>query len=297
MSASPTCLTVAVAGRRIHVATWGQPNAPVVMLIHGMRDHCRSWDWIAPVLAEHYRVIAPDLRGHGESDWAGSDGYALPGYVADIADVAQALGLDRYAIVGHSLGGAIGLRVTAAFPDRVVAFAGVECIELPIHRDEAREPTPYPQRLRQWLERRQAAAIHSIRHYPTLEDACARMQREQPDIPAATVRHLVEHATVCDAGLGWRWKFDPRVRLRAPEDQRASDLDEVLDAVTCPVLLFYGDAGWIPVPGAPRLSRLGQYRISHYPGGGHWLHHQFTGRFTAEVLAFLDANCRTTDHA
>lgn len=297
MNASPACTTVAVDGRRIHVATWGDPGAPAVLLVHGMRDHCRSWDFLAPGLAERYRVIAPDLRGHGDSDWAGADGYSLPAYVADLADVTEALGLQRYAVVGHSLGGALGLRLTAAFPERVVAFAGVECIELPIQRDEAREPKPYPIRLREWLGRRQAALGRPPRHYPSIEAACERMQQEQPDLPPAMIRHLVEHAVAFDTGLGWRWKFDPAVRLRAPEDQRAADLDEVLDAVECPVLLFYGDAGWIPVPGAARLGRLRQHTISHYPGAGHWLHHQFTERFLAETLAFLDANCRTDQHA
>ncbi|MEL0253103.1 MAG: alpha/beta fold hydrolase [Novosphingobium sp.] len=65
------------------------------MLIHGMRDHCRSWDWIAAVLAQKFRIIAPDLRGHGDSDWAGRDGYALPAVAADSAVVAVGCGLER----------------------------------------------------------------------------------------------------------------------------------------------------------------------------------------------------------
>lgn len=297
MNGQPLSIPVIVDGRRINVAIWGEPDAPAVMLIHGLRDHCRSWDMIAGALASHYRVIAPDLRGHGDSAWAGTDGYALPDYVADIADIAEALELDRYAIVGHSLGGAIGLRVTAAFPDRVVAIAGVECIEMPLQRDEAEAPKPYPVRLRAWLDRRQAASKKDGRHYPTRDAACARMQREQPELAPATIRHLAAHALALEKGRGWRWKFDQRVTLRAPEDQHAIDLDAVLDAVVCPVLLFYGDAGWVPLPDADRLARLRNHSISHYPGGGHWLHHQFTARFIAETRAFLDANCRTSQYA
>jgi pimeloyl-ACP methyl ester carboxylesterase len=297
MTDPSVCIPVRVDGRRVNVATWGDAQAPAVMLIHGMRDHCRSWDTIAAGLASHYRVIAPDLRGHGDSDWAGSDGYALPAYAADIADIADAFALKCYAIVGHSLGGAIGLRVTAAFPDRVVAFAGVECIEMPIQRDEARAVVPYPVRLRDWMQRRQAGVGQRVRYYASPEDACDRMRREQPDLPEATIRHLVAHAITLDLGQGWRWKFDPRVRLRAPEDQRACDLDDLLDAVQCPVLLSYGDDGWIPLPGEARLTRLRHHRISRYLGGGHWLHHQFTDRFTAETLAFLNSNCRMNPNA
>lgn len=297
MRTQPALTPVFVDGRRINVATWGSQDAPAVMLIHGMRDHCRSWDWIASVLAQKFRIIAPDLRGHGDSDWVGADGYALPAYAADIADVADAFGLARYAIVGHSLGGAIGLRVTAAFPDRILACAGIECIEMPIQRDEASDPKPYPERMRDWLERRQAFGLHSARHYQTIDEACQRMQREQPQLAPETIAHLANHAVAFDKGRGWRWKFDPRVRLRAPEDQRATDLDEILEAISCPVLLSYGDDGWIPMPAEKRLKRINNLAISHYPGGGHWLHHQFTERFTAETLAFLEANGRTIQYA
>lgn len=297
MGQAPRPLSVYVDGRRINIALWGDPAAQPVVLIHGLRDHCRSWDALAHALAGDWYVIAPDLRGHGDSDWTGMEGYTLPGYVADIADVVEALGLSRYAIVGHSLGGAIGLRLAAAFPDRVTALAGIECIELPLQRDEAREPVPYPARIRGWLERRSAFARGAPRHYDSTDGARERMQREQADLPPETVAHLAANAAVFDQGKGWRWKFDPRVRLRAPEDQRARDLDEVLDAVRCPVLLFYGNAGWIPIPPDHRLSRLRHHVISRVDGGGHWLHHQFPERFAGEVLAFLKHHCRTDQHA
>lgn len=297
MTGSPAFFPVFTDGRRLNVAIWGEDAAPAVVLLHGLRDHCRSWDALAQALAADFRVIAPDLRGHGDSDWAGADGYTLPAYVADIAGIADALHLKRYAIVGHSLGGAIGLRVTAAYPDRVVAFAGIECIDLPIQRDEASQPTPYPVRLRQWIERRQAAAGRSTRHYATIDEAVARMQREQPSLPHATIARLASHALALDRGMGWRWKFDPHIKRRAPEDQRAADLEDILDAVACPVLLAYGDASWVPLPAPTRLARLKHHTISHFAGGSHWLHHEFHARFTSEVRAFLQANRRTFQDA
>jgi len=114
------------------------------------------------------------------------------------------------------------------------------------------------------------------------------MQREQPALDGETIHHLARHAVAFDQGKGWRWKFDPHIRTRAPEDQRGSDLNDCLDALSCLVLLAYGDAGWVPLPSAPRLARLKTHVLSHFPGGGHWLHHQFRERFTAEVLALLN---------
>lgn len=297
MTGQPALLSVFVDGRRLNVATWGAQNAPVVMLFHGLRDHCRNWDHIAGLLAPHHYVVAPDLRGHGESDWAGADSYTLPAYAADMADVAQALNLNRYAIIGHSLGGAIGLRVAAAYPDRVAAFMGIECVELPIQRDEAKSPMPYPERMRHWLDRRQAAGLKQLRYYPSPEKAAERMREEQPDLPDATIQHLAHHAIALEPGKGWRWKFDPRVGFRPPDDQRGHDLNEILAAIACPVLLAYGDKGDIPVPGTDRLSRFKNASLTHFAGGSHWLHHQSPERFAQEALNFLNNNFRTHDYA
>lgn len=62
---------------RLHYADWGNESAPPLILVHGGRDHCRSWDVIARSLQPHFHVLAPDLRGHGDSDWTRGGSYAL----------------------------------------------------------------------------------------------------------------------------------------------------------------------------------------------------------------------------
>ena len=56
----------------LHYAEWGTPDKPPLLLVHGGRDHCRSWDWVANELKDDWHIIAPDLRGHGDSDWSRS---------------------------------------------------------------------------------------------------------------------------------------------------------------------------------------------------------------------------------
>jgi pimeloyl-ACP methyl ester carboxylesterase len=68
-------------GMRLHYADWGNETAPPLILIHGGRDHGRSWDRIARSLRPHFHVLAPDLRGHGDSDWTRGGSYSLPEYV------------------------------------------------------------------------------------------------------------------------------------------------------------------------------------------------------------------------
>ena len=66
---------------KLHYLDWGNPDKPPLLLIHGGRDHARSWDWVARELRGDFHVIAPDLRGHGDSSWALGGNYALTDFV------------------------------------------------------------------------------------------------------------------------------------------------------------------------------------------------------------------------
>src|SRR3990167_7061957 len=94
---------------RLHYVDWGHPEAPPLLLIHGGRDHCRNWDWVADDLRHDYHIIAPDLRGHGDSQWLIGSGYALIDYVSDVAQLIHQKCDRPVTIIGHSLGGSISL--------------------------------------------------------------------------------------------------------------------------------------------------------------------------------------------
>src|ERR1700745_2464958 len=66
---------------RLHYVDWGNPDAPPLLLVHGGRDHCRNWDWVADALRRDWHVLAPDLRGHGDSQWSPDGNYSIAGYV------------------------------------------------------------------------------------------------------------------------------------------------------------------------------------------------------------------------
>lgn len=283
----PECLALAIDGRRIHVSCWGKPEAPALLLIHGIRDNSRSWDWVANALGDSYRIYAPDLRGHGDSDWVAPHGYTLAEFGMDLADIADALRLDKLAVVGHSFGGHHALRFAACWPDRVTAVSGIECIELPVVRDERAEPKPFPQRLRSWMETIRASRERQPRHYASSEEAAARMQQEHPAIDAATILHLARHAMVRSPDRMLRWKFDQAARLRPPDDADGRDLDQMLAAIECPVQLFYGDASYVPFPPTERVALLRDLSLVEISGVGHWLHHQARERYIAELRAFL----------
>ncbi len=76
---------------KLHYVDWGNADKPLMILVHGGRDHCRNWDWVALELRRHYHVIAPDLRGHGDSDWAVGGSYSMIDYVLDLAQLMKAV--------------------------------------------------------------------------------------------------------------------------------------------------------------------------------------------------------------
>ncbi len=90
---------------RLNYVDWGNPDAPPLVLVHGGRDHCRNWDWVAEDLRRDYHVIAPDLRGHGDSAWSTSGDYSLNAFVYDLAQLIHQQHLAPCRIVAHSLGG------------------------------------------------------------------------------------------------------------------------------------------------------------------------------------------------
>ena len=94
---------VMLHGLRFHYREWGRPDAPPLVLLHGFGAHARLWDTFARSVAEQYHVFALDQRGHGETAWA--DEYSVELMIADLVAFVRALRLDRFALVGHSMGG------------------------------------------------------------------------------------------------------------------------------------------------------------------------------------------------
>ena len=111
---------------RLHYADWGNEGAPALLLIHGGRDHCRNWDFVAEALRDDYHILAPDLRGHGDSQWLVGGNYAMIDYVYDIAQLVDQKHETPISIIGHSLGGSIALQYSGVFPDLVRKVISIE---------------------------------------------------------------------------------------------------------------------------------------------------------------------------
>ena len=273
---------------RLHYVDWGNPDAPPLILQHGGRDHCRSWDWVAEELAKDWHVIAPDLRGHGDSAWAPDGNYEMNAFVYDFAQLVHTLGHDQVTIVAHSLGGNVATRFTGLYPEKVRKFVNIEGLGPSPKTRAEREAAGYANRFREWIEKRRSAAGRIPRRYPTIEAAYARMKEENSFLSDEQARHLTIHGANRNEDGTWSWKFDPYLNVWPFEDPPQELTEELWRAITCPVLLLYGENSWASNPEHDgRMVNFRDARVIEFENAGHWLHHDQFDRFMAEIKAFL----------
>lgn len=276
---------------KLSYVAWGAESAPPLLLIHGGRDHARNWDWVAARLASRYRIIAPDLRGHGDSDWALGGGYSEMQFVYDIVQLVQQKQLAPLTVIGHSLGGSIALLYSGLYPETVTKVVAIEGLgPSPAMLARQRE-TPIAGRVRDSIARRREYAGRVPRRYDSFAACVARMKEENAHLSPAQAEHLTLHGAMQNEDGSWSWKFDPLVRFGggfgglSVEEQR-----EIWARIDKPVLLIRGTESWASDPSADgRMAHFQDARLVNLEGAGHWSHHDRFEDFMAAVEEFLAA--------
>ncbi|MET0591923.1 MAG: alpha/beta hydrolase, partial [Polyangiaceae bacterium] len=217
-------------GTRIHYLAWGDRDKPGLVLVHGGAAHAQWWSFLAPFLATHYRVVAPDLAGHGDSGTR--DHYARRGFTDDVmAVIDHARFPGPPVLAGHSMGGLVTIVTASLHGNRL---AGAIIVDAPV-----RKPDPESE------ERADRGPVRQVRVYPDLATAMARF-RLLPAQPCEN-DYIIEHiarTSVREVEGGWRWKFDPRVFA----DLSLESMHVYLASVKCRVALVRGELSVVVPP-------------------------------------------------
>ena len=286
--AGPTSNSFISQRLRLNYVDWGNPDAPPLILQHGGRDHCRSWDWVAQELRHDWHVIAADLRGHGDSAWSPDGDYTLNAYLYDFAQLIHTLGHDRVTVVAHSLGGNIATRFAGLYPDKVLKLVNIEGLGSSPEQIAEREKVGYQGRLRDWIANKRKAAGRLPRRYPTIEAAYERMKEENAYLTDAQAQHLTSQGINRNEDGTWSWKFDNYLNVWPIDDVAQDDIHALWGAITCPMRLFYGRDSFASNPERDgRLRHFNTARVIEYENAGHWLHHDQFDRFMGDLRAFL----------
>ncbi|HVY14318.1 MAG TPA: alpha/beta hydrolase [Rhodopila sp.] len=273
---------------RMHYVDWGNPEAPPLILLHGGRDHCRNWDWVAADLRRDWHVICPDLRGHGDSAWSASGHYTMANYIYDLAQLIHQQDLAPVTIVAHSLGGNIALRYAGIYPENVRRIVAIEGLGPGPRQNALPETLTMPDRMRRWIDQTRALSGRMPRRYPTLDAAYARMQDANKHLSAAQARHLTQHGVNQNEDGTYSWKFDHYVRLWPPYDRSREAIAELWGAIACPTLLVWGRESWASNPETDgRAAYFRDARVLAVDRAGHWVHHDQLELFLRETRRFL----------
>jgi len=279
---SPTSHTYFSQRLRLHYVDWGNAEAPPLLLVHGGRDHCRNWDWVAEAFRDEWHVIAPDLRGHGDSEWSVDGQYDMPSYIYDLAQLVHQQKLAPVALIGHSLGGNVALRYTGIYPETVRKVVAIEGLGLSPEQLEKRASHPLDGRMRSWIEERRGLAGRLPRRYPSVEEAFKRMQEENKHLSPQQARHLTVHGVNQNEDGSFSWKFDNYVRSWPPYDVPVAELHRLWNRIDCPTLLINGKESWASDPESDgRIEHFKNAEVVSFEDAGHWVHHD-------QLKGFLD---------
>lgn len=246
-------------GLRHHLIARGNPGSPVVMMIHGLAGQAHVFDGIADHLAAKHHVYCLDVRGRGESAWGPAEGYGIDTYVADLEAVREALGLQRFSLVGTSMGGLISMQYAPKYPERV---------ERAVLNDVGPEidPTGLARIVSYVGEAPEMFADMKsvIRYY---KDHYAPMVEHLPDDRIADfARYNVRKS---DSGV-YVWKMDPAIRA-TPSPASSVEPWDAFKAMKCPVLILRGgksDVLSADIAGR-MVAALPGTKLMEVPGVGH----------------------------
>ena len=218
---------VKVGDLNLHYLEWGGPDAPPVIMVHGLSGNAHGFDSLVPHFLPKYHVISVDVRGRGDSDWATEGDYSNEAYVADLEGVRQALGFERVSLVGTSMGGRISMTYAGTYPDRV---------ERAVLNDIGPEIDP------RGGDRIAASTRDAVTSFASMDEVLDWHRAQRPafnDLSEDDQRVTAGHAVKPQSGGGYTWKMDPAVRTnpRRPDPETSWRLAK---NIPCPVLLVRG---------------------------------------------------------
>ncbi len=277
-----------VRGLRYHLRCWGDAQSPKLFLLHGWMDVSASFQFLVDALRGPWRVIAPDWRGYGRSQWSGADSYWFPDYLGDLDELLRQLSPAEPAmLVGHSMGGNVACLYAGVRADRVAKLVNLEGFGL-----RGNDASQAPGRYAEWLD--DLAGPPRFRDYASFEALASRLQQGNPRLQRERALFLAEHwgAATPDGRVALR--SDPAHKRVNPVLYRIEEAEACWRRVTAPMLWVEGadsqSLKWLRLEPAAYEARkrcFGTLAARTIPDAGHMLHHDQPERLASAIEEFL----------
>jgi pimeloyl-ACP methyl ester carboxylesterase len=280
-----------VRGLRTHVRHWGREGAPKIFMLHGWMDVGASLQFVVDHLAGDWHVIAPDWRGLGLTERAGTDTYWFPDYLADLDALLRHYQPEgQVNLVGHSMGGNIAGIDAGVRPERIR-----RCVKREGFGLTGAKPEDAPKRYAKWLD--ELLDPPTMKGYPTQQAVAARLQKTNPRLTDERAAFLAQHWSARNAAGEWEILGDPVHKQASPLPYHAEDIMACWRRITAPVLWVEAAHTnmWLWMGGPEAGRREVDRRMAHIadvtpkmmPDAGHMLHHDQPALLAAMVEEFL----------
>jgi pimeloyl-ACP methyl ester carboxylesterase len=218
------------ASAPLHIEVRGE-GQPACLFLHGFGEGGYVWDGLASAISPGGQTIVPDLRGHGQSPWDAMQRYRIDDHAGDVARLIKALALRQFLLIGHSMGGAVALRIASTRPQGLKGLILVDCA---------------PQRDELGTAHVAAEFMASNKIYATKFEFAQWLQATRPLARPERISIIAKHALLARADGRYEMRRDPAMRAAAGvEDPEPTDLWASLAAIACPILIVRGAASAI----------------------------------------------------
>jgi len=276
---------------RYHIRQWGESDAPKLFMLHGWMDVSASFQFMVDCLQREWHVIAPDWRGFGLSQNAGSDTYWFPDYLGDLDATLEIYSPDQAVnLLGHSMGANIACIYAGVRPERVEKLINFEGFGMaPTRPDQA------PRRYAKWLaEVRQAP---TLRTYSSQAEVAARLQKNNPRLSDQRAAFLAAHWSKQNADGAWEILADAAHKGSSPVLYRVEEVMACWQSIVAPVLWVEADDTemWRWIGGKEQGRAEVDRRLKFFPrlskaiiaDAGHMLHHDQPQELARVIEDFL----------
>jgi|TARA_B110000495_G_C23003207_1_gene592295 pimeloyl-ACP methyl ester carboxylesterase len=276
----PSRERVVLSGKlKINIVEWGQATAHTIIMLHGLRAYAQTWDRVAQVLAKKYHVIALDQRGRGKSDWGSSTDYFTPNYVEDLKNVIDGLGLNKFTLLGHSMGGATALVFSQMYPGYLDGLV-VEDIG------------PGSSAASNGADRIKKELNNTPRLFRSRAEAKLFWQEARPGAPDEAIEQRLKYMMVEDKDGTMKWRYDlegiSEARLD-PDILKIPDLWPPVLNLNIPTLVLRGEnsdflSQKVLSEMAQQNSNIKTFEISN---ASHYIHDDNFPEFMTRLEPFL----------
>ena len=265
-----------VGRMRYHYLDWGNKQLPTIVFLHGGALNAHTWDLCCLALRDDYHCVALDQRGHGDTDWADDGDYSIGASLADTKGFVDHLGLDKFILVGMSLGAINALAFAIAHPERLSHLVIIDA------GPEMRRPGS--SRIRDF--------VNAVQETVTVEAIIEKALEFNPRRDPTILRRSLMHNLRQQADGTWKWKYDTRRFQALGQDSHRAErarLADGLQRIACPSLVVRGgESDVFHEEDAERLAaRLPHGRQVTIPRAGHTVQGDNPKDLVAELRRFL----------